>query len=191
MTSIRPIRGSSSVKLTFNRRFMVVVPTGVSEYFAGIRLWCLASRRWSSVSPGFRGRTPGIPRRLGSGAAGPSSFERAEPQWRASGGASPLGPCVNVVAVVWFASTRGQAGSAVSTESTSNCSQSICIGAPPGLGQRCGGDVVPASSRRSSGTAQVGSRNDRSIAGSRTRWMCAINRAGIDSTDYVQTVVAG
>lgn len=36
MTSIRPIRESSSVKWTLNRPIMVVVPTGVSEYFAGI-----------------------------------------------------------------------------------------------------------------------------------------------------------
>lgn len=36
--SIRPVRGSSSVKVTLNCRFMVVAPTGVSEYFAGIRV---------------------------------------------------------------------------------------------------------------------------------------------------------
>ncbi len=36
ITSIRPMRGSSSVRLTLNRRVMVVVPNGVSEFFAGI-----------------------------------------------------------------------------------------------------------------------------------------------------------
>lgn len=56
ITSIRPLRNGTAMQVTLNRRVRVVVPHGVSQFFAGLRVritgaWCHGARRRYYLAP--------------------------------------------------------------------------------------------------------------------------------------------